>query len=126
MDRLETAANIIRDEAKRILQAKITGPAITRKPGRRYMIVNGRRVQSENAPVWMEREPGALLGTIRTVRKHGSSARNIWVMAGNYKYWWALQAEYGRGGWKGGPKAFLRPALKRAPSLIQGVLENGR
>ncbi len=115
MDRLEAGARIIRDDAKRILQSKIKGPPVTRIPGRRV-----------NPPVWMERDPGALVATIRVVRKRDSSCRNIWIMAGNYKTWWALQTEYGRGGWKGGAKAFLRPAMANAPSAIKAVFESGQ
>jgi len=110
MDRLEEAAKLIRDDAKRILQSKIKGPPVTR---------HGQK------KVWMERDPGALVATIRVVRKKGDPTRNIWIMAGNYKTWWALQTEYGRGGWKGGAKAFLRPAMANAPNRIKGVIEGG-
>jgi hypothetical protein len=110
MDRLETAAHIIANDAKRILQSKIKGPPVTR---------HGQK------EVWMERDPGALIDTIRVVRKKGDPGRNIWIMAGNYKTWWALQTEYGRAGWKGGAKSFLRPAMNNAPSRIKGVLESG-
>jgi len=112
MDRLEAAARIIRDDAKRILKSQIKGPPITR-PGK------------QGQPVWEERDPGALVETIRVVRKKDSTSRNIWIMAGNYKTWWALQTEYGRGGWKGGAKPFLRPAMANAPSAIKGILESG-
>lgn len=110
MDRLEAAAKIIAADAKRILQSKIKGPPITR---------HGQK------EVWMERDPGALVATIRVVRKKGDPTRNIWIMAGNYKTWWALQTEYGRGGWKGGAKSFIRPAMKNAPAAIKVCLEGG-
>lgn len=114
MDRLEEAAHIIAEDAKRILAAQIhplhPPYAITR---------HGQR------EIWMERDPGALIETIRVVRKRDSSSRNIWIMAGNYKTWWALQAEYGRGGWKGGRKSFIRPAMANAPAAIQACLEGG-
>ncbi len=110
MDRLEEGAKLIRDDAKRILQSKIKGPPVTR---------HGQK------EVWMERDPGALVATIRVVRKKGDPTRNVRIYAGNYKTWWALQTEYGRGGWKGGAKPFLRPAMAKAPSTIKGVLEGG-
>jgi hypothetical protein len=110
MDRLEAAARIIRDDAKRILQSQIKGPPVTRH---------------EQKKPWMERDPGALVATIRIVRKKGDPNRNIWIMAGNYKTWWALQTEYGRGGWKGGKKSFMRPAMVGAPSAIKFCLEEG-
>lgn len=115
MDRLEKACWAIADEAKRILRSKIKGPPITRPvpPGR--------------TDVWMERTPGAMVDTIRVVRRKGDTSRNVWIMAGNYKTWWAKQMEYGRGGWKGGAKSFLRPALRRAKSLagVRSALESG-
>ena len=114
MDRLEAAACIIRDKAKQILRSKITGPPITRP------IPKGRH------DIWLERTPGALIETIRVVRKYGDKTRNIWIMAGNYKTWWAKQIEFGRAGWKGGAKSFLRPALKRAPVTMKVVIENGQ
>ena len=108
MDRLEECGNLIAADAKQILQSQITGTPITR---------------TNQKAEWMEREPGALVNTIRVVRKHDSTSRNIWVMAGNKKTWWALQTEFGHGGWKGGAKPFLRPAFKKAASTCQGVLE---
>ena len=114
MDRLEVAAKMVRDDAKQILRSKITGPPITRP------IPKGRH------DIWLERTPGALIETIRVVRKYGDKTRNIWIMAGNYKTWWAKQIEFGRAGWKGGAKSFLRPALKRAPVTIKVVIESGQ
>ena len=110
MDRLEVAADAIVADAKRILQSKIKGPPVT------------RHNQKE---IWMERDPGALVDTIRWTRKHGSASRDIWIIAGNYKTWWAVQTEYGRGGWKGGAKPFMRPAMAKAPAAIQSALESG-
>lgn len=111
MDRLEAAARVIVADAKQILKGKIKGPPITR---------HGQK------EVWMERDPGALVNTIRVVRKKGDPGRNVWIMAGNYKTWWALQTEYGRGGWKGGAKSFLRPAMRNAPSSCKAVFESGQ
>jgi hypothetical protein len=110
MDRLEAAAKIIRDDAKQILRSKIKGPPITR---------HGQK------EVWMERDPGALIDTIRVARKKGDPSRDVWIIAGNYKTWWALQTEYGRGGWKGGAKSFLRPAMAKASIAIKTALEGG-
>jgi len=125
MDRLEEGAKLIAVDAKNILRGKIKGPAVTRKPGRKKMIVNGKLVDATSSPIWMERDPGALIDTIRVVRKEGDPGRNVWIMAGNFKTWWALQTEYGRGGWKGRAKSFLRPAMANAPARIKGILEGG-
>ena len=127
MARLVEAAMLVRDEAKRILWSKQGNKAITRVPGRYYQIVGGKRVPSTNPPVWMERTPGAMVRTIRVVLPYGArgTVNNVWIMAGNRKTWWAIQAEYGRGGWKGGSKAFLRPALKRAEAKMKTIIENG-
>jgi len=110
MDRLEEAADTIVADAKRILQSKIKGPPVT------------RHNQKE---IWMERDPGALVETIRWARKWGSDTRDIWIIAGNFKTWWAVQTEYGRGGWKGGAKPFMRPAMAKAPAAIKSALEGG-
>ena len=114
MDRLEVAAQIIAEDMKRILASKIN----PKHPP--YAITRHNQPQ-----IWMERDPGALIATIRVVRKKDSASRNIWIMAGNFKTWWALQAEYGRGGWKGGPRSFMRPAMKNAGNAIQTALEGG-
>ena len=118
MDRLEAAAKIVRDDAKAILSKKIAGSKAKTKNITRA-IPKGR------TDIWMERSPGALIKTIRVVRKKGDKSRSIWIMAGNFKTWWALQTEYGRGGWKGGAKSFLRPAMRNAPAKIKSVIESG-
>jgi len=132
MARLVEAAETVRDEAKRILRSKMNTGGITRQPGRYYMIVNGKRVPSPNPPIWMERRPGSMIETIRVVTQpkwpwpEGTQGKlNVWVMAGNYKTWWALQMEYGRGAWKGGQKSFIRPALRKTTNAMRIVLESG-
>ena len=74
---------------------------------------------------WTARQQGAMVKTIRAVRKRGDDRRNIWIMAGNKETWWAIQLEYGRGAWKGGRKSFMRPAMANAPRHIRDVLESG-
>jgi len=76
----------------------------------------------------MEREIGALRRTIRVTEKTGESGligRDVRVIAGNRKTWYALQVEYGRGGWKGGAHPFLRPAMRGRKAEIQRVIEGG-
>jgi hypothetical protein len=51
--------------------------------------------------------------------------KNIWVMAGAYDPWWALQMEYGHGGWKGGAKPFFRPAMRESMGEVVAICESG-
>ena len=51
--------------------------------------------------------------------------RNIWVMAGNFKTWYAKQVEYGKGGWKGGAHPFLRPAMRKSRAKLKMIIEGG-
>ena len=114
MDRLEDAAHIIAEDMKSILASQID----PKKPP--YAVI-----REAKGAIWTERSPGALINTIRVTRKKGDLSRNIWIIAGNFKTWWALQTEYGRGGWKGGRKSFMRPAMKKAGIAIQTALEGG-
>jgi len=115
MDLLMVASRLIVADAKSILSSKgnkgINRP-VYRKGG-------------SAGQYWTERRAGAMVETIRAVRKKGDTSRNIWIMAGNKKTWWALQLEYGRGDWKGGAKPFLRPAMAKAPGHIKSILEGG-
>lgn len=116
MDRLVKAADIIRDEAKQILTNKIKGPPITHPP---------YQTGKYAGQIWTAREYMAMVKTIRVVTKTDSTERNVWIMAGNYKTWWALQMEYGHGDWRGGKKAFLRPAINKSLSKIRSFIQNG-
>lgn len=113
MDRLEKAADLIRDDMKSILKGKLKGRWTEHGPYKKY------------GQIWTERMKGAMVDTIRVVKKKDSGSRNIWIMAGTFKTWWATQMEYGNGDWIGGPRSFMRVALKKAPITCKGVLENG-
>ena len=112
MSRIEKAAEVIRDDAKRILEGKLKGKWKEHGPYKK-------------GASWTAREKGAMVKTIRVVRSRNPQVKNVWVMAGNYNVWWALQMEYGRGGWKGGRKSFMRPAMKGAESRVIAILEGG-
>jgi len=112
MNRVEAAARVIRDDAKRILQSKLKGNWQEHGP-------------YKGGAIWTERTKGAMVDTIRVTRSRNKKVKNVWVMAGNFKTWWARQLEYGRGGWRGGAKSFMRPAMKGAESKIIGILEGG-
>lgn len=117
MDRLEAAGRIVRDDGKRILSSHLTG----------QWTEHGPYKSGDNAgATWTARYKKKMVDTVRVVRKHGDpSSRNVWIMAGNYDTWWAIQMEYGRGDWKGGKRSFLRPALKGAAAAMKSVIENG-
>jgi HK97 gp10 family phage protein len=111
MDRIRVAANVIKEAAKsRCVVGTVNRPL---KPGQKF---------------WMEREVGAMRKTIRTVEKTGEKglvSREVRVYAGNKKTWWATQMEFGRGGWKGGRRSFMRPAIKATNVEVKHILENG-
>jgi len=111
MDRLRKAGAVIRDAAKnKCVVGTISRPA------------------PDGGKVWMEREPGALKETIRLAEKTGEKGlegRDVRIIAGNYKTWYATQVEFGRGGWKGGAHPFLRPAMRSTKNEVQSILENG-
>lgn len=111
MERLRKAAEVIKESAK----SKCIVGTITRhrKPGQ---------------PEWMERSPGAMRDTIRVTEKNGKAGlvgRDVRIYAGTKKTWWATQMEYGRGGWKGGRRPFMRPALRATKAEVQRIIENG-
>jgi hypothetical protein len=125
MQRLMAAADVVRDDAKRILAGKLKGDWKEHGPYKSYRSkAEGRRVPYSGSS-WTARYKGAMVETIRTVRSKDLSKKNVWVMAGDFNTWWAVQLEFGRGAWKGGAKPFLRPALHGASSRIIGILENG-
>ena len=107
---LEECANIMRDDAKAhlrpILQLKWTphGPP-------------------PSGEIWKGREDYAeMINTIRVVKRRDTKSRSIWIMAGNYNTWWALQMEYGRAGWKGGARPFFRKAMRTSAPKIRTLL----
>ena len=116
MDRLEAAAKIVRDDAKQKLSQKLVGDWTEHGP---YQ--SGK----DAGQIWTARYKQSMVDTVRVSRKAGDPGRNVWVMAGTFDRWWAIQMEYGRGDWKGGPRSFLRPALKGAASAMRNVIENG-
>jgi hypothetical protein len=117
MDRLEAAGKIVQVDAKRILTGQLEGNWKEHGPYK-----SGK----DKDKSWTARYKKKMVDTIRVTRKYGdTTGRNVWIMAGNYDSWWAIQMEYGRGDWKGGKRSFLRPALKGAAAAMQNVIENG-
>ena len=110
MKRVEASAKVIQAEAKTILSGKLKGDWKEHGP-------------YKDGSSWTARHHGDMIKTIRVVRKEGK--KNVLVIAGHYNTWWATQLEHGRGGWKGGAKPFMRPAMKNAEGAITTILEGG-
>lgn len=111
MDRMEKAANVLADEARN----KLIAGHVTRGPYKKGKYAG---------KIWTSRGIGKyprLRDTIRAVGKEG----NVRVYVGNFKTWYAMQVEYGKGGWKGGAHPFMRPAMKSARGAMRVVLESG-
>jgi hypothetical protein len=121
MKRIEAAAGVIRDDARRILNGKLKGN--WKEHGPYSHMRKGHKLVDFEASIWTERTKAAMVSSIRVTRREGEE--NVWVIAGNFKTWWATQLEFGRGRWKGGAKPFLRPAMLGAESKIHGILEGG-
>ena len=115
MDRLEAGAKAVRDDARRILKSKLKGDV--NRPVYRKGPYKGQ--------IYTERRAGEMVNTIRVVRKKGSSEREVRIYMGNFAVWWALQMEYGRGGWKGGARPCLRTAMNNAGNTFKVVFESG-
>lgn len=121
MDRLRKAAVVVRDAARAKVLPVWPGPYHGPYKTGKYA-----------GKIWTARDQDNLLKTIRVVEKRESSgfafaqaSKNVWIMAGNYKTWYAQQVEFGKGGWKGGPHPFLRPAFNQSKTEIRSILENG-
>jgi hypothetical protein len=122
LDRVESAADVIRDKAKVRLKASIASAKGNPPPS-----LAGERWK-EHGPYgasWTARYHKEMVNTIRTVRSKNPAVKNIWVMAGAYDSWWALQLEYGRGDWKGGAKPFFRPAMRESMGEVIAICESG-
>ena len=112
LEGLEVCADIIRDEAKRILETKLVS----------NWSEHGVYQSGDNEGVyWTERTWQAMVDTIRTTKGRAGQANDVWVMAGNSKTWWAVQLEFGKGGWRGGNRSFLRPALRKSLPAMKAV-----
>ena len=141
MDILEETANLLADEMEATLLSKTTGNWREHGPYLRHYVKKRKRDKSGRfttsdqgkqvdyshgfGPLWTARRHDALAKTIRVTRKHDLATRNVWIIAGNWAVWWALQTEFGKGGWQGGRKSFIRPAMAKAPQVLNVVLESG-
>ena len=133
MKRLRKAGHVIADAAKKRVAIQ---DAYYRYPTKSGGVKIVPAIREGKPKFWMERSRGAMRKTIRVVEERdvegslgaGTGAligRDVWVMAGNKKTWWAVQMEFGAGDWKGGPRPFLRPALHASKARVQQIIENG-
>jgi len=105
---------------------------VQRKAKRRCVVGTVNRPVYETGAaagkLWTGRQVGAMRETIRVVERYQKYGKmiakfgNVRVYAGNKETWWAVQMEYGKGGWVDGRKSFLRPALRESKSKIQMIL----
>jgi hypothetical protein len=127
LDRIESGADVIRDKARVKLKAAITAARKGENSlaGERWREHGPYKTGKNAGATWTERYHGEMAKTIRTVRSKDPTNKSIWVMAGQYKHWWAIQLEYGHGKWKGGAKPFFRPALRESMSSVIAICEGG-
>lgn len=116
MDRLVAAAEVVRMNAIYKLQSLIREA---------YKEHGEYKTGDAAGQFWTERHYRKMVHTIRVVRSHDPAVRDVRIYCGNKKTWWALQMEYGRGGWKGGRKSFLRPAIRNSIPQIKTIVESG-
>jgi len=114
MERLVACAEVVRMNAIYKLQSLIRGGW---KEHEEY------KTGKSAGKYWTVRHYREMVHTIRVVRKHNETSRDVRIYAGNKKTWWAIQMEYGRGGWKGGPRSFLRPAIRSSIPQIKAIVE---
>ena len=125
MERIEKAAYVVRDAAR----GKMTGFKHTWKEHGPY------KTGAYHGQIWTARDYDALKETIRVTKKEtgltggfgykAAKGMNVWIMAGNYRTWYAIQVEKGRGEWRGRPHPFLRPAFRESMDRIKSIVENG-
>jgi HK97 gp10 family phage protein len=103
MDRLERAAEVIAEGARQRVPVGVNVPKGKGK--------------------WSGRDAGTLKRSIRVVRLHGDTRRNIRIYAGSKIAFYARFVEYGT--IKMSARPFLRPALNASKSTIQSILRDG-
>lgn len=126
LNRMEKAGNVIRDEARAIVNSHGT----TKRTQHRWREHGPYRTGKDAGKDWTARHYFDMEKTVRTVRKNQNygtnwGVNNVRIYAGNREIWYAKQMEYGRGGWRGGRRSFLRPAIRRSAAKVKQVIENG-
>jgi hypothetical protein len=124
MRRLEMAGNLLASKIEQNLLSQIKNPNYSRPPYKGGY-VNGKYVPGAvyAGKWWTARDAGELLRSVRVVKKEDSAHRNIWVITGNSKAYYAAAYEYSTDPKRG--KKFYRPALASSRSRMKSVIENG-
>jgi len=114
MRRIEAAGNVLAEKIRSNLRSQIKNPNYSRPPYKK-----GRYA----GKWWTARDAGELLKSVRVVKKFDSIHRNIWIVVGNSKAYYAAIYEYATDPQRG--KKFYRPALASARPTMKSVIENG-
>lgn len=102
MDRLIAAGEAVAEKARSLCKVGTIS---------RPMYSKGRYA----GQYWTARDAGALKKTIRVFTKHGGTGRNVWVMAGTKKVYYAQIVEF--------YTPFLRPALNGSKAKIKRIIQ---
>jgi len=134
MRRIELAGNVLAAKIRSNLESAIN-KATTReariKTKKGYVSRTVKRYRSRPmyesgdyaGKWWTARDAGELLKSIRVVKKFDSIHRNIWIVVGNSKAYYAAIFEYATDPKRG--HKFYRPALASARPTMKSVIENG-
>lgn len=114
MERLEAAGRVLAEKTRANLRAKIRVGNISRPVAK-----SGKYAGKS----WTARNPGALMKSVRVVRKKGDRDRNVWVMVGNKEVYYGQAFEYATDPKRGG--AFFRPAIAQSKSGMEDAIKNG-
>lgn len=117
MRRLRYAGNVLATKVRDNLRAAIKNPNYSRPP---------YKTGKYAGKWWTARDAGELLKSVRVTEKEGDNKighRNLWVMCGNSKAYWAAMYEYSQTPTRG--KKFFRPAIASARNRMKSILENG-
>lgn len=141
MEDIEDASKIIVTQMKAELWGQVTGMTTVIQKDMHGNVKgtrtfpwkeHGRYQTGKNKDkIWTARHSKrAMVDSIRYVKKKdafsnlfiGVKNYNIWIMAGNFKTWWAVQMEYGHGKWKGGAKPFFRSGINKSKGAVNALI----
>lgn len=117
MNRLERIGDVLAYQVKSTLRTQIKNPNYSRPPYKSGKYA-GRW--------WTARDAGALLDSVRVVKRKQDikrGHRNVWVIAGNSKAYYAPIYEYSKNPARG--KKYFRPSISRAMPRMKAILSKG-
>ena len=113
MNRMNLAADLLKNKIKSnlsvIIQHRVSRPVY--KTGKNA------------GKWWTARDAGELLHSVRTVQSPDPTQRNIWVMAGSKKAYYAVMFERAATPARG--KAYFRPAIASSRAKMLSIMEKG-